>query len=273
LAWLRRDGALQDPHDTGALADALLWNHQPAEALQLVTSFLLGAAVGDLSQTTGSLFSLGARAVADLTELGGEPSRQPMARLDEVRGAMALDPFADRDTLPRASADRRQWQAERTRAEGRSDPDAWTEAASAWEALSMPHDAAYCWWRAAEALLTIGANKIDVRAALHAAHRHSDGHLPLRDEIGKAATRARIPILETLDADASPAGDTHLTTQEVKVLRLIATGLTNAEIGTALFISPKTVSVHVTNLLRKLEVSNRTEAATWANRHGLVADL
>ena len=57
------------------------------------------------------------------------------------------------------------------------------------------------------------------------------------------------------------------------MLRLIATGLTNAEIGTALFISPKTVSVHVTNLLRKLEVSNRTEAATWANRHGLVADL
>ena len=56
------------------------------------------------------------------------------------------------------------------------------------------------------------------------------------------------------------------------MLGLLATVLTNAEIGTALFISPKTASVHVSNLLRKLEVSNRTEAAAWANRHGLVPD-
>ena len=109
----------------------------------------------------------------------------------------------------------------------------------------MPHEAAYCWWRAAEALLTTGADKPDVRAALHAAHRFSDGHLPLRDEVGRVATRARIPILEALDADATPVGDSHLTAQETHVLRLLATGLTNAEIGTALFISPKTVSVHV----------------------------
>ena len=49
-------------------------------------------------------------------------------------------------------------------------------------------------------------------------------------------------------------------------------GLTNAEIGAALFISPKTASVHVSNLIRKLDVTNRTEAATWATRNGLTAD-
>jgi DNA-binding NarL/FixJ family response regulator len=136
----------------------------------------------------------------------------------------------------------------------------------------MRHDAAYCWWRAAEALLVTGADKRDLRAALHAAHQLSGGHQPLRDEVGKVATRARIPILEALEADATPAGDRHLTAQEANVLRLLAIGLTNAEIGTALFISPKTVSVHVSSVLRKLEVSNRTEAAAWANRHGLVKD-
>jgi DNA-binding NarL/FixJ family response regulator len=63
-----------------------------------------------------------------------------------------------------------------------------------------------------------------------------------------------------------------LTAQETQVLRLLAGGFTNAEIGTALFISPKTASVHVTHLLRKLQLSNRTEAAVWATRHGLTSD-
>lgn len=269
LAWLRREGAIQGVHDKGALAYALLWNHQPAEALEVVTDSLREAAASDLNQVTGMLFALGARAAADLAD--GSTS-EAIALLDGLREAMRLDPFADRDTLPRASADGGQWQAERTRADGRSDPKAWTEAASAWESLSMSHDAAYCWWRAAEALLATGAEKPDTRAALHAAHRLSAGHVPLRDEVGKVAARARIPIVEALDADATAAGDAHLTAQETQVLRLLATGLTNAEIGTALFISPKTVSVHVTHLLRKLEVSNRTEAAAWVNRHGLVAD-
>ena len=53
------------------------------------------------------------------------------------------------------------------------------------------------------------------------------------------------------------------------MLGLLAGGLTNAEIGNALFISPKTASVHVSNLLRKLGVANRTEAAAWAIHHGL----
>ena len=250
----------------------LLWNRRPAEALEIIVDSLPTAAVGDFSQETGQLLSFGASAAADLAALRGEPDDGAIASLDELREAMVLDPFADRDTLPRASADRRQWQAERIRAEGRSDPEAWTEAASAWEALSMPHDAAYCWWRAAEALLTTGASKPDVRAALHAAHRLSAGHLPLRDEVGKVATRARIPILDASSVGGDVGREWGLTAQEAEVLRLLAGGFTNAEIGTALFISPKTASVHITHLLRKLQLSNRTEAAVWATRHGLTSD-
>ncbi|PRX18635.1 regulatory LuxR family protein [Actinoplanes italicus] len=53
------------------------------------------------------------------------------------------------------------------------------------------------------------------------------------------------------------------------MLRLLADGLSNAEIGARLFISGRTASVHVTNVLRKLDVKNRTEAAALAQHAGL----
>lgn len=63
------------------------------------------------------------------------------------------------------------------------------------------------------------------------------------------------------NAAANPAG---LTPREVEVLRLLAEGRTNREIGETLFIAPKTVSVHVSNLLAKLDVPNRSAAAAKA---------
>ena len=60
-----------------------------------------------------------------------------------------------------------------------------------------------------------------------------------------------------------------MTRRELDVLRLLAAGQTNRQIGESLFISEKTASVHVTNLLRKLGVPNRIEAAAIAQRLGL----
>ena len=54
------------------------------------------------------------------------------------------------------------------------------------------------------------------------------------------------------------------------MLRLLTAGRTNAEIGAELYISPKTASVHVTSILRKLGVSGRVQAAALAERAGLV---
>jgi DNA-binding NarL/FixJ family response regulator len=54
------------------------------------------------------------------------------------------------------------------------------------------------------------------------------------------------------------------------VLRLVAAGLTNAQIGRRLFIDQKTASVHVTNILRKLDAKNRAQAAVVAQRAGLL---
>ena len=66
------------------------------------------------------------------------------------------------------------------------------------------------------------------------------------------------------------AADTVLTGREQEVLALVAEGLTNREIGKRLFISEKTASVHLSNLMAKLNVSSRTEAVTVAHRRGLL---
>ncbi len=79
----------------------------------------------------------------------------------------------------------------------------------------------------------------------------------LREEVG--STPAKRP--------AHPDG---LTQREVEVLRLICGGKTDREIGEESFISVKTVGNHVSNILNKTDTANRTEAASYANQHGLV---
>jgi len=61
-----------------------------------------------------------------------------------------------------------------------------------------------------------------------------------------------------------------LTSRELAVLRLLAAGRTNAQIGTELYISPKTAGAHVSSILRKLGVSGRVQAAAIAERAGLL---
>ena len=70
----------------------------------------------------------------------------------------------------------------------------------------------------------------------------------------------------------APAADATLTARETEILGLVAQGRSNGEIARQLFISTKTVSVHVSNILAKLGASGRTEAAAIARRDGLLAD-
>ena len=63
-----------------------------------------------------------------------------------------------------------------------------------------------------------------------------------------------------------------LTTREEEVLRLLATGLTNREIGRILFIAEATVKTHVEHIIGKLGVSDRVQAAVWAARQGIVTE-
>jgi DNA-binding NarL/FixJ family response regulator len=69
-------------------------------------------------------------------------------------------------------------------------------------------------------------------------------------------------------ADAPGGG---LTSREREVLRLLVAGRSNPEIAEALFVSPATVRTHVANIYRKLGVTTRVEAATYAHRHGFLS--
>ena len=94
--------------------------------------------------------------------------------------------------------------------------------------------------------------------------------LPLDEAVAEALADAS-PTLATSGAPAAsdPAAALGLTSREAEVLRLLAQGRSNREIGEALFISPRTVNFHVINLLAKLGLDSRTAAAAFAFRHGL----
>jgi two-component system, NarL family, response regulator LiaR len=69
-----------------------------------------------------------------------------------------------------------------------------------------------------------------------------------------------------------PGSPERLTRREIEVLRLLASGQSNKEIARALIIAEKTVKSHVSNILGKLGVPGRTQAALYAVRHGLVVE-
>ncbi|MFH7598873.1 response regulator transcription factor [Streptomyces racemochromogenes] len=88
------------------------------------------------------------------------------------------------------------------------------------------------------------------------------GHVLLQPEVAEALLAAQ--------DDGAPAGRPgSLTDREREVLGLIADGRSNREIARALVLSEKTVKTHVSNILMKLDLSDRTQAALWAVRHGI----
>jgi DNA-binding NarL/FixJ family response regulator len=174
------------------------------------------------------------------------------------------------------AADGPTWQAEWNRLCGVSDQTLWKRAATAWDVLSRPHRAAYARRREAEAILAKPGGRPAVTAVLRTAARQAARHVPLSSAITDLARRARIDLPDTESATASHETATvrafGLTDRELAVLRLLADGRSNPEIGAALFISTKTVSVHVTSILRKLDVATRVQAATVAERGLLTPD-
>jgi DNA-binding CsgD family transcriptional regulator len=263
------------------LAELAVWELRYDDARAFVEEGLALTADQDEPLAAAYLCATGLRAEADRAEEGralrrarevGDARAVGSRLLDCIRGIMARSGPAD-GWKREVGALATQCEAEAGRLAGDSDPDAWAGSVAAWEALAMPYPAACCRWRQAEALLARGLAREPARALLVMAHDTAValGAVPLRDGIRRLARRARLPQDE---APAAPLGveapgETELTAREREVLELVAAGRSNRQIAETLYITEKTASVHVSNILRKLGVSSRGEAAAAAYRRGL----
>ncbi len=160
--------------------------------------------------------------------------------------------------------------AEAGRAAADDRPDHWQEAVEVADACRMAFASAYGRFRQAESLVRTGGSRADAAAVLADAERRARalGARPLAEAVAELGRRARLS--SPGQPDEAPDGIlSGLTGREREVLTLVASGRTNRQIAEELYISPKTASVHVSNILSKLEVSSRGEAAAVVHRLGL----
>jgi DNA-binding CsgD family transcriptional regulator len=131
-----------------------------------------------------------------------------------------------------------------------------------------PYRQAYARWRLAEALLSESGAEARTEAAAVLAEAKATairlGAVPLTEELCALAKRARLGVV-------APTS-TPLTPRELAVLRQVARGLTNKQIGAELYISEKTVSVHLSRAMAKLEVAGRAAAVNAAHLRGYLTE-
>ncbi len=189
---------------------------------------------------------------------------------DDARAAMAA---YERVAGEPSGIEGRAWmarvEAEEARLLGRADPELWRAAVAAFD-YGHVYEQARSRWRLAEALLETDdreAASAEARAAHEVAVRL--GAEPLRHAVEALARRGRLDLpLPGAARSADP--DTVLTPRETEVLALLAQGRTNRQVGATLYISEKTASVHVSNILAKFGAASRAEAVAIAAAKGLL---
>jgi DNA-binding CsgD family transcriptional regulator len=223
-----------------------------------------------------TLVPVGMAAAVDEVEratAGGDGSGVDAARgmAERLHGMLVSLPAALR-RLPRPSAKLALAEAEWDRLTGRVRPETWTAVVARWDELGDHFQSAYARWRQAEALAAARGAREEIAEALRPAlaAARSLGARPLIERVEALARRSRIDVDHPRAEAPTPAAMFRLTPREAEVLALVAAGQSNRQIGEALFISAKTASVHVSNILAKLGVASRAEAAATAWRLGLV---
>jgi DNA-binding CsgD family transcriptional regulator/tetratricopeptide (TPR) repeat protein len=256
------------------LIDAAARRGEPEAAVERMRSTVAALTddVGTLPDVTVRLAALALSAVADraaalrLTDAAGAArwaetatELRDLARATVVRGV-------DRTPQgPEGQAWLARAEAEWARAVSGPDATAWGKVVAAFD-FGDVYERARCRVRFAEALLADERREeaaVEARAARETAVRL--GATDLLAQVDALIRRGRLA-----DAPAADARATVLTAREHDVLRLLALGRSNRQIGEELFITGKTASVHVSNILAKLGAASRTEAVAVAYRRGLI---
>ena len=274
---------LEERPECGAgasMAEMLLAEADPAGALKLVERVLPWNAVDP--RVLDELVVLGARATAELVQRASDDRdgvavrrhREALTRLMKTRATLPGTAFqlaGPDDTVQMARA--ALFAAESGRAEGVEDQvGLWREAVAACASAGLGWEEQTASWQLAAALVEAGVSGTEAAELLRGVHDYAtrQGAVPLKARVEELAASARISLAPPglPSADAVPAAFTGLTTRESEVLAHLVANRTNAEIAQTLYISEKTVSVHVSNLLRKTATGSRREVAALARRVG-----
>jgi len=263
----------------GLLAEHALWRGDTASALAEVAAILAEqnadqegyappviriaavglAARGDRAQQARAAGDEAA-AQAEVTAAGAliEAAREGAAYPQRPKFVLGVD---GRGWLARAEAE---W----GRVQGHNDPQAWQLVVDTFSPAFV-YETARSRWRLAEALAEAG-QRAEAEQEWSQAVQVADelAATPLRSALADLGRRARLGRQASGGAPGVLSG---LTGREREVLRLLVAGRSNREIAAALFIAPKTASVHVSNILGKLGAASRTEAAAIALQAGLQA--
>jgi DNA-binding CsgD family transcriptional regulator len=265
---------------TEARALTALGRGDPEEALAAVEDGIARSEplIGGNIKRFGPVYALGLQAAADIVSTDRESlaARDAFACAERLMNAVEdvyrqIGEHHDAHLKlaePYVALCRAEW----SRVRHSPDPGAWAEAAERMFAVQASYSGAYARLREAEAELAVGGRSQQVELNLNEAYGRAVemGAEPLRAAVLNLARRARIPLdrgsRSEDDGDDARFG---LTAREIDVLRLLAAGRTNRQIGTELYISEKTVSIHVSNVLAKLGASRRAEVAALAARIGI----
>jgi len=256
---------------------------RPEEARRLGEDSLEGAADGEKVVFTARLHVVTARAEAMLAERARAAGDEAAADKAAARAHALLDRIGRRldaehsrgTPPPETLAYREACSAEAARAAGAAAASDWAAVAECWARLRMRLEEAYARLREAECHLLEGERKLAEESLAAGLRIANDcGAAWLKEQLEALARRGRLSLPGTGAIDGPVADETverlGLTERELAVLELVARGRTNREIGEELFMAEKTASVHVSRILAKLDVSSRVEAATAAQRLGIV---
>jgi DNA-binding CsgD family transcriptional regulator len=210
------------------------------------------------------LVVLGLRNEADRTAAApGRVDTAGAARIARLAAELDhVEPAADDDV--NYAADHRTARNELARAGGVATAEGWADSVRLWRAALRPREEAYALFRQAEC--HAGAKQRDKAASAATVAREMAGQLgavPVLADVDALMARSRLSAAPAprVSAESRPYG---LTEREYEILALLGTGATNRQIARRLFISDRTVGVHVSRVLHKLQVTNRAQAAAFA---------